>query len=161
MRLIITGHDYSGKSTMLKEVWDSFDNRKASYIHLSYREPTNYDFYYQTLMFDNFVMDRCFLDELIYPEVFNRKPNLTEEEASRLLYECEARQIKILILECSDEEIKKRIESRKEKEEQEVLDNILKIKERYREIARKFNIPILDTTNLSKGESSYNILEEK
>ena len=163
MKLIITGHDYSGKSTMLRDLWGTFDNRSASFIHLSYREPTNYEFYNQTLEFSNFLMDRCFLDELIYPEVFNREPNLTEEEAEQLMAKCEALQIKILILECSDEEIERRIKLRKEKEEPEVLDNILLIKKRYREIASKFGIPIVDTTNLSgyrevEEFDSYNIM---
>ena len=63
MKLIITGHDYAGKSTILKELWKKYDNGKMSYIHLSYREPTNYRFYKSTLRYSNFLMDRCFLDE--------------------------------------------------------------------------------------------------
>ena len=128
MKLLKTGNDYFCQSTMLRDIWGTFDNRGESFINLSYRESTTYEFQSQILEFSNFLVDPCFLDELIYPEVVNNKSNLTEEEEERLLDKCEERQIKILILEYNDEEIKRRIKLRKEKEEPEVLESILLIK---------------------------------
>lgn len=152
MKLIITGHDFSGKSTILKEIWKKENNDKMSYIHLSYREPTDYNFYNRTLDFSNFIMDRCFIDEIIYPEVFNRVPKLSYEGVKNLIDKCNREDINIIIFTCSNEEIKNRIIKRGTYEEPEVLNNIFKIKEKYKYIAEFFNIPLLDTTNKSIEE---------
>lgn len=162
MRLIITGHDFAGKSTILKEIYKREDSSSLSYMHLSYREPTDYEFYKNTLMFSNFLMDRCFLDELIYPMVFKRKQNLNIEEARDLVNFCKEQDIKIIILECSNKEIERRINLRSE-EEPEVLENIKLIKSGYRWLAEKFDIPIIDTTDIPIKEviekiDSYNIV---
>lgn len=153
MKLCITGHDFSGKSTLLKELYKEEDNGKLSYIHLSYREPTDLDFYYKTLMFSNFIMDRCYLDELIYPEIFNREQNLTKEEA-KFLYDASVKLgITTLIVECSDDEIlKNRVNFRAGQEESEVLNNLYLLRDKYREVAKMFDIPILDTSNMTLEE---------
>lgn len=161
-KIIITGHDYAGKSTVLAELWNRINTGKESYIHLSYREPTDLDFYRKTLKFHNFLMDRCFLDELIYPVIFNRPGNLTLKEAEVLMEDVALNNIEMYILECTDDEIQKRILKRTDiQEEPEVLMNILKIKELYRQFAKHFSIPIIDTTNKSVEEiisemESYN-----
>lgn len=147
MRLIITGHDYAGKTTYLRDFWNLIGNDKVSYIHLSYKDPTSYEFYNSILDFDNFIMDRCFLDELIYPEIFNRKSNLTIKEAKLLIDKCNRKGIKIFILECSDREIRRRILYSHKDEEVEVLNNIYLIKRKYREIAKLFNLKIIAATN--------------
>lgn len=157
MKVIITGHDYSGKSTVLKKLFKENDNGKMSYIHLSYREPTDFDFYKQTLEYSNFIMDRCFLDELIYPEIFNRKGNLSLEEATELINIVQEKDIKLFVFECSDEELKRRILERTDiTEEPEVLAQINAIKQKYRLIADYFNLPIIDTTD----KTPENIIDE-
>lgn len=147
MKLILTGHDYAGKSTILKELWKREDNGKMSYIHLSYREPTNKEFYSQTLEYSNFLMDRCFLDELIYPYVFKRERNLSDEEAIDLLNKCREKGITLVIVACSIEELKRRIETRKDiREEPEVLANLVLIRNMYFDLAKKLGIPVVDTS---------------
>ena len=153
MKLILTGHDYSGKSTVLNKIWEKENNGKMSYLHLSYREPTTFEFYNNTLDFSNFIMDRCFLDELIYPLVFRRKGNLTNEEAQVLLNKCREQDIKLVILTCTDDEIRRRISLRKNiEEEPEVLLNISMIKNMYIQYATLFGIPIVDTTEKTPEE---------
>lgn len=153
MKVIITGHDYSGKSTVLEKLFKENNNGKMSYIHLSYREPTNYEFYKHTLEYSNFVMDRSFLDELIYPEVFGREGNLSFNEAAVLLDQVRNNGIKMYVFECSDEEIKRRILNRTDiEEEPEVLAQVANIKQRYRFFANYFGIPIIDTTNKTYEE---------
>lgn len=152
MKLIITGHDYAGKSTILKELWKKYDNGKMSYIHLSYREPTNYRFYKSTLKYSNFLMDRCFLDELIYPEVFNRNQHLSIRGAKKLLKYCKDNDIVLIVLKCSGAEIKKRIVKRGGTEEKEVLDNINHIRALYIYYANEFGIPLVDTTDKSVAD---------
>ena len=152
MKLIITGHDFSGKSTLLKELFKEEDNGKLSYIHLSYNEPTDFNFYYNTLQFNNFIMDRCYLDELIYPEIFHRKPGLTLQEAKLLYDVSKLLGITTVILECNNEELDKRILERKGQEEPEVLEGVYKIRYLYQKVAEELGIPILDTSNMTLEE---------
>ena len=156
-KLILTGHDYSGKSSVLSRIWKEKNDGKMSYIHLSYREPTNKEFYSNTLEFSNFIMDRCFLDELIYPIVFGRKQNLSRLEARELVDKCRDKKIPIIILTCSEEEIMNRIVKRKEVEEEpEVLKNILLIKDMYKQVADYYGLPVIDTT----GKTIEEVYEE-
>ena len=133
-----------------------------SYIHLSYREPTDYTFYNQVLNFSNFVMDRSFLDEVVYAPVFKRTLGMTEEEIQTLIQKLNDLGIKLFIFECSDEELSKRILKRtnEQDEEAEVLENLKYIKEQYRNLAKKYNIKIIDTTNKSYADLRYEIMEE-
>ena len=164
MKLIVTGHDYSGKSTILDKIFREDSTGKMSYIHLSYREPTTFEFYKNTLEFSNFVMDRCFLDEAIYPEVFKRPMGLSFNELAVLLEIVENKDITLIIFECSDEEIKNRISKRTDiEEEPEVLEQIFNIKRKYRFFANYFNLPIIDTTgkSLEEIESEVNNIVDK
>lgn len=153
MKLILTGHDYAGKSTVLNELWRYNNNGKMSYIHLSYREPTDKNFYDRTLDFSNFLMDRCFLDELIYPTVFGRQPSLTFEDVGELVDKCRDNDIKLVVLECDNEEILRRIKMRKDiEEEPEVLANIYQIKRMYEQLTDDFGIPRVNTTGKTTSE---------
>lgn len=157
MKLILTGHDYAGKSTVLKKLFQREDNGKMSYIHLSYREPTTLEFYSNTLDFSNFIMDRCFLDELVYPMIFGRRQNLNKSEAKELLKKCKEQDIFIGIVSCSQDEIVRRIKERVSVEEEpEVLANIFLIKKMYEYLASEFDIPLIDTT----GKTPDQIIEE-
>lgn len=164
MKLILTGHDYAGKSTILKELWKKEDNGKMSYIHLSYREPTDKNFYSRTLDFSNFLMDRCFLDELIYPNVFHRKQNITWEDANDLVTKCNENGITLAVVTCDEETLKDRIKLRTEiQEEPEVLQNILTIKRMYRDIADLYQLPVINTTGKTPEElvgEVYDLLED-
>lgn len=154
MRLCITGHDFSGKSSLLKDIYRTEKrNDKLSYIHLSYREPTTFEFYKNTLMFDNFLMDRCYLDELIYPKVFNREPNLSLDEAKKLYELSVSRDIFTIIVECADDkELEKRVKVRGVEEESEVLKNLKFIRDEYKKLASIFGIAVMDTSHLTLGE---------
>ena len=102
-------------------------------------------------------MDRCFLDELIYPEIFNRPGNLAFNEAAVLLDEMKKNNISMFVFECTDEEIINRMNKRTDiEEEPEVLAQIKSIKQRYRFFANYFGIPIIDTT----GKTYEEIKEE-
>lgn len=159
MKLILTGHDYAGKSTVLANIWDSVDTGKMSYLHLSYREPTNREFYNHTLEYSNFLMDRCFLDELIYPRVFGRTQNITEQDAVELLKDAYDRGITIAVIYCSEEEIRNRIAKRTNiEEEPEVLEHILLIRSLYIHYANLFGIPLIDSTGKTPEEVKEEVL---
>ena len=161
MKLIVTGHDFSGKSTFLKTLYNELNDEKMSFIHLSYREPTDYTFYDQILNFSNFIMDRSFLDELIYAPVFGRFAFLNDDDVFNLINKTDKLGIKIFIFECSDNEIKNRILKRNHiQEEPEVLENISYIKEQYRKLAEKYGIKIIDTTDKTYKELRKLIMED-
>lgn len=161
MKLIVTGHDFSGKSTFLKTLYNELNDEKMSFIHLSYREPTDYTFYDQILNFSNFIMDRSFLDELIYAPVFGRTTFLNDDDIFNLINKTDKLGIKIFIFECSDNEIKNRILKRDHiQEEPEVLENISYIKEQYRKLAEKYNIKIIDTTDKTYKELRKLVMED-
>lgn len=153
MKLIITGHDLSGKSTYLNTIYTTGN----TYMHLSYKDPKTYDFYSQLLRFSDFIMDRCFIDELIYPNVFKREQALSRAEANALLDYCITNNIKIVIFECSDEEIQRRLSSNIGREEPEVLLNLLEIKKQYKKLSEVYNIPLIDTTNKTMEELTKEI----
>ena len=162
MKLIVTGHDFSGKSTFLKTLYNELNDDKMSYIHLSYREPIDYDFYNQILNFSNFIMDRSFLDEVVYAPVFGRILGLSDLDVLHLLNKVNKLDIKFIIFECTDEELNKRIKKRtsNQEEESEELENLKYIKEQYRKLAEKYNIKIIDTTNKTYADLRYEIMEE-
>ena len=162
MKLIVTGHDFSGKSTFLKTLYNEINDDKMSYIHLSYREPTDYTFYNQVLNFSNFIMDRSFLDEVVYAPVFGRILGLSDLDILQLLNKVNKLDIKFIIFECTDEELNRRVKKRisNQEEEPEVLENLKYIKEQYRKLAEKYNIKIIDTTNKSYADLRYEIMEE-
>lgn len=161
MKLIVTGHDFSGKSTFLKTLYNELNDEKMSFIHLSYKEPTDYTFYDQILNFSNFIMDRSFLDELIYAPVFGRTKFLNDDEVFNLINKTDELGIKIFIFECSDNEIKNRILKRDHiQEEPEVLENISYIKEQYRKLAEKYGIKIIDTTDKTYKELRKLVMED-
>ena len=164
MKLILTGHDYAGKSTILQKLWEKENNGKMSYIHLSYREPTNRNFYDNTLEFSNFLMDRCFLDELIYPFVFGRKQNIDWHDAEALVQKCNDKGITLAIVTCDEDELRRRIKARTNiEEEPEVLQNILHIKNMYKDIAELYSLPIINTTGKTPDElvdEVYNLVKE-
>lgn len=160
MKLIITGHDFSGKTTFLKNLYNELNDNKLNYIHLSYKDPTTYDFYKNILLFNNFIMDRCFIDELIYPTIFSRDRKLKFNEATKLINFINDNDIQLFLFECSDKEIKRRINLRND-EELEVLEHIYDIKKLYKMLANIYKIPIIDTTNKTYDEIKKEIFRSK
>ena len=76
--VILDGCDGTGKTTLAKIIaakygWDI--------CHCTGDDPKDYEFYRQTGKKQNVVWDRHTIGELIYPTVFNRKPELATEDA--------------------------------------------------------------------------------
>ncbi|MDD3267653.1 MAG: hypothetical protein PHC75_10810 [Burkholderiales bacterium] len=144
MKIIIDGCDLTGKTTLINQILAYYNDPSLSYLHFSYRDRRDYDFYNTILDKENFIADRHFLDEMIYPKVFNREPGLTRFKYEDLLMKCLNNDIKIIILTCSDEELLKRSKTRTE--EPEVIDNLLAINKQFKDLAYIYNLQIFDTT---------------
>lgn len=144
MKLIITGCDLTGKTTLISKLREYYNDATLSYLHFSYRDRRDIYFYQTMLDKEHFIADRHFLDEMIYPEIFNRKQQLKRIDFEMLLEYCKRNNIKIIILTLSQDELLER--SRLRNEEPEIQANLLKINRAYVDMATTYNIPIFNTT---------------
>lgn len=133
MRIIIEGADGVGKSTIAKKIAEKFN---LSLVHFTNKDPRDLNFYYQSLRKNNVVYDRSFLSEMIYPKIFNRPGKLKEYEFQYLLEKAKELDIKIIIINNYDFELKKF-------EENVIKNNIESIKNDYLTLAGKYNLPVI------------------
>lgn len=159
MKIIIDGCDLVGKSSLIEKLKKHFSYKKnISYLHFSYRDRTDYGFYNTFLDKEDFISDRHFIDEMVYPKFFNRRQGITEEEFVSLLKKCKNKDIKIIILTVDDETLLER--SKERQEEKAVADNLLEINREFKKLSKKYNLPLFDTTKNSL-EEIIDFLEEK
>lgn len=158
MKVIIDGCDLTGKTTLINQIKAYYNEPKLSALHFSYRDRRDFDFYNTMLDKKNFIADRHFLDEAIYPAVFNRECNLNIIEFDTLIKKCKDENIKILILTCGDEELLKRAKTRNE--EPEVINNLLKINKQFMNLADEYDLTVFDMT-LHKLTDVINFIEER
>lgn len=151
MKIIVDGCDFTGKTTLINQLLQHYNSSKLSYLHFSYRDRRDYNFYNTMLDKVDFIADRHFLDELIYPKVFNRLPGFTDFEFAELMEKCKDQDIKIIILTCSNEELLKRSKTR-HGEEPEVLRNLIDINEKFIKLANMCDLHLFDTTINSLDE---------
>lgn len=160
MKVIIDGCDLTGKTTLIKKLKDYYNNDDLSYLHFSYKDRTDYNFYNIMLDKQNFIADRHFLDEIIYSEIFNRKCGLTSEEYIKLINKCKKENIKIIILTVDNFTLLERLKKRGE-EEKEVCNNLFKINNYFNKLAETFNFKLIDTTKDSIDDIIIYIESEK
>ena len=142
-KVIIDGCDLTGKTTLINKLIAYYNDPDLSYLHFSYRDRTDYDFYNAMLDKENFISDRHFIDEIIYPLIFNRKANLNTTEFAKLLDKCNKENIKIIILITDPSELLKRM---RDEEEPEIKNNLLKINESFIDLAKHYNLQVFDTS---------------
>ena len=63
-KVIIDGCDLTGKTTLINKLIAYYNDPDLSYLHFSYRDRTDYDFYNTMLDKENFISDRHFIDEI-------------------------------------------------------------------------------------------------
>lgn len=82
MRILIDGNDGVGKTTLALRLKEDLGIK--SYIHLSGRDPRDYEFYHNILKKENVIFDRSFMDERIYSQVLKRECTLLPVDEARL-----------------------------------------------------------------------------
>lgn len=145
MNIIIDGPDGVGKTTLVKKLKEHYN---IDSIRLSYKDPKNYDFYSTLLKKTDCIFDRQFLSEIIYPNIFDRKCQLTFVEVCKLIAICKTKKIKIFILDTDIDVIKDRLDKRGN-EHQNILDNIEYLQKEFKKVSETYNIEIIDTTQIS------------
>lgn len=119
MRIIIDGNDGIGKTTLAKRLKEDLDIK--SYIHLSYKDPKNFNFYANLLYKQDVIFDRSFMDEHIYSEVLDRKKALSKKAEEKLHKIVDDEDIFVII--CFSEKKK----YKEANEDQRIIDNVEKI----------------------------------
>lgn len=156
MKIILEGCDGTGKTTLAKILADKYG---LDICHCTQHDKKDYLFYRHTLGKENVVWDRHTIGELIYPIIFDRPKQIGTEDARLVMHYAKQEGVKVFVLTCDDEVIKKRL-SERGGEHQKILDNISMINGQFKFYANAYNIPIIDTTKMTLQEI-FNLVEEK
>lgn len=157
MRVIIEGCDGTGKTTLAKILAEKYN---LDMCHCTQHDGKDYDFYFQTLRKENVIWDRHTLGELIYPEIFDRRPEITLEEVANLMRYVKENNIKIFVLTADQETLRKRLLSRGT-EDYRIIKNCNEIDKQFKDFAAYFSIPVIDTTKMTLSEIYDLVKEEK
>ncbi len=148
MRIAIDGCDGTGKSTVAEKLANKL---KCNIVHLTHKGSRSVFSYQEFMRCNDVVHDRTFISEIIYPKYFNRKSELSEEDAEQLFYRMRFHRIKVFILTASIEAISERIDVRGDEFITDV-DKFKKINDEYLKIANEHEFTIIDTTNKTIDE---------
>jgi len=107
MKIIVEGADGVGKTTIVNYLAEKFNLTPR---HITSKDLNTFLWYYN-LLEDNedIIFDRHFIGEMIYPYLFNRKPNLTNEQFNVLLNKAFNENYYIFIITADHDVIKKRL----------------------------------------------------
>lgn len=155
MRIIIEGCDGTGKTTLAKILADKYN---LDICHCTSEDPSDYDFYLNSIRKNNVVWDRHTIGELIYPDVFSRTQQIGPESCRLILHHAKKLGAKIFVLTSDIELIKKRLMER-EGEDPRILEKLESINNKFLFYAREFHIPIIDTNKMTL-EDIFNLVKE-
>lgn len=156
MKVILEGVDGAGKTTLAKILAEKYG---LDICHCTQYDAADYNFYRQTLRKENVVWDRHTIGELIYPEIFDRKPQLGTEDVRIILHYAKKENVKVFVLTCDMTALYERLNERGN-EDKRIYENLNHINERFKFYAKQFSIPIIDTSKMTLQEI-FNLVEEK
>lgn len=148
MNIIIEGCDGVGKTTLVNKLKEYYN---IDSIRLSYKDPKDYNFYSRILEKTDCIFDRHFLSEIVYSIIFERQCELNRVELTKLYNQVVGSSIPIFILDTDTSEILRRINERGN-EHQTIINNIDDIRLYFHQIAKLFDIEIIDTSKISFEE---------
>lgn len=149
MKIIIEGCDGTGKTTLARLLAKKYD---LDICHCTQNDPCDFEFYKQTARKENVIWDRHTIGELIYPNVFNRKAQITPEDARIVLGYAKENNGKIFVLTADDEVIRERLLLRHISEDSRILDKLSYINDQFKYFANMLCVPIIDTSKLTVEE---------
>lgn len=139
--IIVEGCDGTGKTTLCKRLAERYG---FDVVHVTSKDPNDFDFYRQTMRKSNVVYDRHFLGELIYPKVYDRKGNLSLHDAKWFRHYAFETKTCIIVLTTDIDEIKRRLTERGELPF--VFDKVESINKQFLFLADKLMIKTFDTS---------------
>ena len=138
MKIIIEGVDRIGKTTLANKLIEKYN---CDYLHFTRHDPRDFEFYSQTMRKENVIHDRHFIGEMIYPEVFNRKNELSVVDFYRLFAKSKDENVLIIVMYTSDLAI---LDQRMDTEEYEEIRQQYKIiNEKFMDYAKSFPLYII------------------
>lgn len=156
MKIILEGVDGAGKTTLAKILAEKYG---LDICHCTQYDAADYDFYRQTLRKENIVWDRHTLGELIYPRIFDRKPQIGTEDARLVMHYAKEENVKILVLTADMATIYERLNARGN-EDSRIYENVDWIDSQFKFYANQYHVPIIDTSKMTL-QQIFDLVENK
>ena len=155
MRIILEGCDGTGKTTLAKILAYKYG---LDICHCTQKDAADFDFYFNTTRKDDVIWDRHTIGELIYPIVFNRQRQINEGGVEMVIEALRQQGGKIFVLTADDDVIKERLLKRGN-EHSAIIESYKEINGLFKEYAKRFSIPVIDTSKMTLDEI-FKLMEE-
>lgn len=130
MPIIIEGPDGAGKSTLAKSLAGALDMNILKMTANGGQSAREYE---QKLACDGVIIDRCWVSEQIYSDLFGREPRISNGDAEALTEFCGRVGIPIIVLLPPLRVVISRLNERGDEYADVVCPNIVEIYQRYQE----------------------------
>lgn len=140
MPIIIEGPDGAGKSTLAKSLADRLD---MNILKMTANGGQSVPEYLQKLACDGVTIDRCWVSEQIYSDLFKREPRIDNGDAEELTKFCGLARIPIIVLLPPLHVVISRLNERGDEYADVVCPNITEIYKRYKEWAEEHDNAIV------------------
>lgn len=144
MPIIIEGPDCAGKSTLAKSLAEALD---MNILKMTANGGQSVPEYLQKLACDGVIIDRCWVSEQIYSDLFGREQRIDNDDAEALTELCGLIGIPIIVLLPPLHVVINRLNVRGDEYADVVLPNIAEIYERYQEWAEEHDNAIVLKNN--------------
>lgn len=132
MPIIIEGPDGAGKSTLAKSLAGALD---MNILKMTANGGQSMPEYVQKLKCDGIIIDRCWVSEQVYSDLFEREPRIDNDDAEALTEFCGLAGIPIIVLLPPLHVVISRLNERGDEYADVVCTNIVEIYKRYQEWA--------------------------
>lgn len=140
MPIIIEGPDGAGKSTLAKSLAGALD---MNILKMTANGGQSVPEYLQKLACDGVIIDRCWVSEQVYSDLFGREPRIDHDDAEALTELCEHTGIPIIVLLPPLHIVISRLNERGDEYADIVCPNIVEIYKRYQEWAEEHDNAIV------------------
>ena len=145
MPIIIEGPDCAGKSTLAEKLANALD---MNILKMTANGGQSAPEYLQKLACDGVIIDRCWVSEQVYSDLFKREPRISNDDAEALTEFCEFARIPIIVLLPPLHVVIGRLNERGDEYADVVCPNITEIYARYQEWAKEHdNAIVLEDNN--------------
>lgn len=140
MPIIIEGPDGAGKSTLAKSLAGALD---MNILKMTANGGQSAPEYLQKLACDGVVIDRCWVSEQVYSDLFGREPRIDNDDAEALSELCVLTGIPIIVLLPPLHVVISRLNERGDEYADVVCPNIVEIYKRYQKWAEAHDAAIV------------------